>query len=104
MENQLRRRVRPGVADVRASPFLPVSELMSDDLPTLERPANATSGSVAGGNPDGDEADVMNVAFLARRGMTGAQWLIFCQALAKSNGVTVIAESARWQRMHEAFA
>jgi len=33
--------VRPGVFEVRARLVVPVSALISDDLPTLERPANA---------------------------------------------------------------
>src|SRR5579859_3121241 len=41
--------VRPGVFDVRASVLRPVSALIRLDLPTLERPANATSGRPVGG-------------------------------------------------------
>src|SRR6202041_794425 len=41
--------VRPGVLDARASAFLPVSALIRLDLPTLDRPANATSNSPARG-------------------------------------------------------
>src|SRR5690606_6557460 len=41
--------VRPGVFDVRARPLWPVSALMSDDFPTLERPAKAISGGPSGG-------------------------------------------------------
>src|SRR5262249_45653795 len=37
-------RVRPGVEDTRAS-FDPSSALISEDLPTFERPRNATSGA-----------------------------------------------------------
>ena len=40
--------VRPGVFDTRASCFWLASALMSDDLPTLERPTNATSTSLSG--------------------------------------------------------
>ncbi len=36
--------VRPGVLDVRARLLRLVNALSNDDLPTLERPANATSG------------------------------------------------------------
>ena len=36
-------RVLPGVPETLASPCLPVSMLMSDDLPTLLRPMNAMS-------------------------------------------------------------
>jgi len=42
--------VRPGSDDTRARAFLPVMALMIDDLPTFERPANATSGNPGGGN------------------------------------------------------
>ena len=41
--------LRSGVFDVRASPFLPTSALIRDDLPTLERPAKAISGGPSGG-------------------------------------------------------
>src|SRR5258706_14982025 len=41
-------RVRPGVLLVRAS-FAPTSELMTLDLPTLERPRNAISGTPGAG-------------------------------------------------------
>ena len=43
--------VRPGVWEVRARPPRPVNALISDDLPTLERPAKATSGAPTGGRP-----------------------------------------------------
>src|SRR5215207_2299899 len=36
--------VRSGILEVRAKPFSPTSALMRLDLPTLERPAKATSG------------------------------------------------------------
>src|SRR5438270_7643765 len=52
--------VRPGVRDMRASVLRPVSALISDDLPTLERPATAISGNVAGGKPSIFEATQMN--------------------------------------------
>ena len=42
--------VLPGVEEVFASPLRPVSILMSDDLPTFERPMNAYSGSVVSGH------------------------------------------------------
>src|SRR6187551_2832760 len=41
--------VRPGVCEVRASALRPVSALIRLDLPTLERPANATSMPAIGG-------------------------------------------------------
>src|SRR5579871_457043 len=43
-------RVLPGSELARASPFLPVSAFNSEDFPTFERPAKATSGRSAGGN------------------------------------------------------
>ena len=43
--------MRPGVCEVRASAERPVSALISDDLPTLERPAKAISGAPIGGRP-----------------------------------------------------
>ena len=42
--------VFPGVADVMASPFLPVSILIRLDFPTLERPMKAYSGNVPPGH------------------------------------------------------
>src|SRR6476469_6212614 len=42
--------VRPGVLLVRASARRPVRALMALDFPTLERPANATSGGPGGGS------------------------------------------------------
>src|SRR3546814_7812656 len=41
--------VRPGVLDVRASPLRLVSAFSSDDLPTLDRPAKATSFTAMSG-------------------------------------------------------
>src|SRR6185312_3807926 len=41
--------VRPGVFEVRASPLVPVRALISEDLPTLERPAKAISSRSIGG-------------------------------------------------------
>ena len=41
-------RVRPGVELVFAT-LLPTSELITLDLPTLERPRNAISGRLGGG-------------------------------------------------------
>src|ERR1700722_7098839 len=43
--------VRPGVLEVRARLWRPVSALMSEDLPTFERPAKAISGGPIGGRP-----------------------------------------------------
>src|ERR1700684_1888021 len=42
--------VRPGVCGVRASALRPVSALIRLDLPTLERPAKATSMPAIGGS------------------------------------------------------
>src|SRR3569832_942103 len=42
--------VRPGVREVRASAWRPVSALIRLDLPTLERPANAISVPRIGGS------------------------------------------------------
>src|SRR5689334_8210114 len=42
--------VRPGVCEVRASALRLVSALIRLDLPTLERPANATSMPAIGGS------------------------------------------------------
>src|SRR5580704_4515872 len=42
--------VRPGVCEVRARALRPVSALIRLDLPTLERPANATSMLAIGGS------------------------------------------------------
>jgi len=46
---KLSSRVRPGVLEVRASTFWPVRALISGALPTLERPAKATSMPIGGG-------------------------------------------------------
>ena len=42
--------VLPGVAETFTSPLRPKSLLSSEDLPTLERPATATSGVVEAGS------------------------------------------------------
>ncbi len=42
----------PGVFEVSARDALPVSMLISDDLPTLDRPMTANSGSVGLGQED----------------------------------------------------
>lgn len=54
--------VLPGDEEVLASPFWPVSILISEDLPTLERPINAYSGKVAGGHWSARELLVINLA------------------------------------------
>ena len=50
MSKKLSSRVRPGVFDARARSRVPVSALMSEDLPTLERPAKAISGVAGSGS------------------------------------------------------
>src|SRR6266852_1167244 len=54
-------RVRPGVLLVRAS-FAPTSELITLDLPTLERPRNAISGKLGAGKCVKSLADNINRA------------------------------------------
>src|SRR5580693_6167148 len=49
ISKKLMLRVRPGVELVRAS-LVPTRELITLDLPTLERPRKAISGSVGAGN------------------------------------------------------
>jgi dephospho-CoA kinase len=61
--NQLMSRVRPGVREVLANAVCPVIALISDDLPTLERPTTAISGKVGGGKPFGSDAEITKVAF-----------------------------------------
>src|SRR5438309_10273637 len=48
ISKKLMLRVRPGVELVHAS-LVPTSELITLDLPTLERPRKATSGMVGAG-------------------------------------------------------
>gem|GEM_PF-6663530 len=50
MRKWLMSKVLPGVCDVLARPLMPVSMLMSDDLPTLLRPMNAYSGLLPPGH------------------------------------------------------
>jgi hypothetical protein len=45
MMKWLIKSVLPGLDEVLAKFFLPVSILISDDLPTFERPINPYSGS-----------------------------------------------------------
>src|SRR5437867_2069026 len=58
--------VRPGVLLTRARPWRPARELSSDDLPTLERPANAISGRRCRGNWLGSVDPAMNCAVVTR--------------------------------------
>jgi hypothetical protein len=53
--------VRPGVELVFAS-FVPTSALITLDLPTFDRPRNATSGMLGGGKCDESVADIRNRA------------------------------------------
>jgi murein endopeptidase len=48
--------VRPGVFDTFTRLFLPRRQFIIDDLPTLDLPANATSGSLERGYCSGDSA------------------------------------------------
>src|SRR5690606_10624205 len=52
--------VRPGVTDVRAIALRPVTALMSELLPTFERPAKATSGKSASGRKSSEGAESRN--------------------------------------------
>src|ERR1700674_4352175 len=58
---KLMLRVRPGVELVFAS-FAPSRELITLDLPTFDRPRNATSGRVGAGKWLASIADIMNRA------------------------------------------
>ena len=53
-------RVLPGLPEVRATFFRPVSELIRLDFPTFDRPAKAISGSILCGRPSILTAPVMN--------------------------------------------
>ena len=53
-------RVRPGSFEARARYFWPTSPLIRLDLPTLERPAKATSGRSADGMVSIRTAPIMN--------------------------------------------
>src|SRR3954468_13917970 len=59
--------VRPGVCEVRASALRPVSALIRLDLPTLERPANATSMPAIGGSVLIEGEAPMNFQTTAKR-------------------------------------
>ena len=67
--------VLPGVADVCASCRLPVSMLMSDDLPTLERPMKAYSCMAEAGHLSIDGEEVTKRAVFTN--------IVFCCALCK---------------------
>src|SRR5437016_6089401 len=59
--------VRPGVREMRARLLRPVSALIRLDLPTLERPAKATSTPCIGGNEAGAPAAPTNRHSPAKR-------------------------------------
>ena len=56
--------VRPGVELVRARPRVPSKLFIKLDLPTLDRPVNATSGSRSAGNCSGEVALLTNCALV----------------------------------------
>jgi hypothetical protein len=56
--------VRPGVEDVRANPRTANTELIKLDLPTFDRPRNATSGCESFGQSSSVKALLMNSAFV----------------------------------------
>src|SRR5262249_7704961 len=68
MRKKTSPRVRPGVRDVRARPCRPTSVLITDDLPTLERPAKAISGGPSGGPLSGPTARASNSPRLTTTG------------------------------------
>src|SRR5271155_1945445 len=59
ISKKLMLRVRPGVELVRAT-LSPTRELMTLDLPTLERPRKAISGRLGTGNCAASVADARN--------------------------------------------
>src|ERR1700689_2862767 len=86
ISKKLMLRVRPGVELVRAS-LVPTRELMTLDLPTLERPRKAISGRVGAGKwaASGGEAikreRTLMVKFATRDG-----WLASWVVLIKKRG------------------
>src|SRR5690606_10014965 len=68
--------VPPGVFDVRARPRVPVTALISDDLPTLDRPASAVSGGPSGGRCSIDGTPRMNCQGLPNSSASVADLLI----------------------------
>ena len=61
MRKKLMARVRPGVEETFAA-FAPTSVFSKLDLPTFDRPRNATSGTLASGNCAADNAERRNWA------------------------------------------
>src|SRR2546423_7267387 len=98
MSNQLTRRVRPGVRDVRAR-SLPISALIRLDLPTFERPTTAISGSVGGGNSSGFAAEITNRALTFINEPSHARRTL--GRLACAHGT---ARTARWSGLARARA
>lgn len=60
MEKKLMARVRPGVDETLAC-FEPRRAFSKLDLPTLERPRKAISGTEGAGNCAGESAESMNL-------------------------------------------
>src|SRR3546814_5407344 len=88
--------VRPGVTEVRASALRPVSAFRSDDLPTFERPANATSGTAASGRNCSDGADLRKAIGPARseehtselQSLMRISYAVFCLQQKKTTDTT----------------
>src|ERR1700758_2075675 len=59
--------VRPGVLEVRAKVRRPVSALIKDDLPTLERPAKAISIPLDGSSASNEPAAPRNFHSVANK-------------------------------------
>src|ERR1700730_11845279 len=68
---KLMLRVRPGVELVRAI-LSPISVLITLDLPTLDRPRNATSGRLGAGKWSAPVADARNRAITLMRSSRGS--------------------------------
>lgn len=64
MRKWLISMVFPGVAEVMARPFRPVSMLMRLDLPTFERPMKAYSGRLPAGHLRTSVLLIMNSALV----------------------------------------
>jgi hypothetical protein len=63
-EKKFKDCVRPGVEDVRANPRTDSNELIKLDLPTFDRPRNATSGCESFGQSSSLKALFMNSALV----------------------------------------
>jgi hypothetical protein len=64
--------VRPGFLDAKANCFCCVKVLMQVDLPALERPTKAISGTLSGGKKCNCGAVVRNLAVCIQPKATGA--------------------------------